>query len=886
MVARTFVMAGPRALKSSGLLVTTALCLTLMLSGCDSAEERAEEHYQSGLALLEEGDTDRALVEFRNVFQLNPKHHDARAAYAKAQRERGLFQEAYGQYLRLVEQYPDDLEGQIALSEMALQLKNWEELERHSSEAMKIAPEDLRAQSLANSVAYFKARRDQDEEAARASVQKAQQLVDQNDDLQSARRIVIDDLIQNQQWEEALAGIDEAIAKDDDDLALYQLRLGLLKQLGDTEGFRTQLETLAEKYPEDTQISEALLTYYIDADELEKAESILRADAEATDDPTPTRRLIAFLRQYRGEDAAIAELKAVVDEGRLPVVPFQTYLAIFQFQKGETSEAIAALETLDTDAERTGDIRDMEIELARMYFQTGNSVAARRLVEAVLEEDANHPGASKLKAAWLIQDDETDDAIPLLRNAMGQSPRDVELMTLMAQAHEREGNRELMTEMLALAVDASGNAPEPSLRYARALVADDQALSAESVLIDALRLAPENLDLLGALGRLYVSMENYPQAGGVVQRLKELDTDASKVLAMSVEAESLSAQGRNDDLMALLQGVAENPDTKKAGVIAIFRTRLEQDGTEAGMAYLDELLKENPEDPDYRFLKAGMLVIDGQDAEAEQMYRALLEEQPDNARVWTSLYRMKRLRNLDDEASAVLREALAASPDEPGLKIALAEEMQSENDFEGAIGIYEELYDANPNAVVVANNLASLLADHRTDEESIKRAYAVARRLRGAEAPALQDTYGWIAYRMGNVDEALPYLEGAAAGLTGDARVQYHYGVALDDAGRDYKAKEQLTLAKEMVADAPEAPDFVADIDARLAQIEATGTPAPDSGASAPAGTSPGTDAPATDAPATDAPTTDAPAETAPADGTPAGSTTGQDAPAGTTPSE
>ena len=425
MVARTFVMAGPRALKSSGLLVTTALCLTLILSGCDSAEERAEEHYQSGLALLEEGDTDRALVEFRNVFQLNPKHHDARAAYAKAQRERGLFQEAYGQYLRLVEQYPEDLEGRIALSEMSLQLKNWEELERHATEALKIAPDDLRAQSLANSVAYFKARRDQDEEARTATVQKAQQLVEQDDDLQSSRKIVIDDLIQNQQWEEALAAIDVAIAKDGDDLALYQLRLGLLQQLGDTDGFRTQLEALAEKYPDDTQISEALLTYYIDADNLDRAEEVLRAAATATDDPTPTRRLIAFLREYRSEDVAIAELQKVVDEGRLPTVPFQTYLAIFQFQQGNTAEAIAKLEELDKDAERTGDVRDMEIELARMYFQTGNSVGARRLVESVLEEDANHPGATKLKAAWLIQDDDTDDAIPLLRNAMGQSPRDV-----------------------------------------------------------------------------------------------------------------------------------------------------------------------------------------------------------------------------------------------------------------------------------------------------------------------------------------------------------------------------------------------------------------------------------------------------------------------------
>ena len=51
-----------------------------LLSACDSAEERAEEHYQKGLALIEEGEVDRALVEFRNVFKLDGYHEGARLA--------------------------------------------------------------------------------------------------------------------------------------------------------------------------------------------------------------------------------------------------------------------------------------------------------------------------------------------------------------------------------------------------------------------------------------------------------------------------------------------------------------------------------------------------------------------------------------------------------------------------------------------------------------------------------------------------------------------------------------------------------------------------------------------------------------------------------------
>ena len=75
-----------------------------------------------------------------------------------------------------------------------------------------------------------------------------------------------------------------------------------------------------------------------------------------------------------------------------------------------------------------------------------------------------------MRAGWLIDDDRIDEAIVTLRSALGQTPEDAEAMTLMARAHERAGNRDLMADMLSRAVEASGNAPEETLRYARHLI--------------------------------------------------------------------------------------------------------------------------------------------------------------------------------------------------------------------------------------------------------------------------------------------------------------------------------------------------------------------------------------------------------------------------------
>jgi Flp pilus assembly protein TadD len=69
--------------------------------------------------------------------------------------------------------------------------------------------------------------------------------------------------------------------------------------------------------------------------------------------------------------------------------------------------------------------------------------------------------------------------------------------------------------------------------------------------------------------------------------------------------------------------------------------------------------------------------------------------------------------------------------------------------------------------------------------------------------PAFQDTYGWIEYRRGNLEEAVTYLEPAAAGLPEDALVQYHLGMTYAGLNRPEDARRQLTRALEIAGDSP-----------------------------------------------------------------------------------
>ena len=120
--------------------------------------------------------------------------------------------------------------------------------------------------------------------------------------------------------------------------------------------------------------------------------------------------------------------------------------------------------------------------------------------------------ALKMSASWLIDSDRPDEAISALRQVLDQEPEDAEAMTLMARAHQRNGNPRLAQDLLALAVEASGNAPRESLRYAGLLQEQERYTVAEQVLVNALRASPGHLQLLTQLGDVYLATDDWPRA--------------------------------------------------------------------------------------------------------------------------------------------------------------------------------------------------------------------------------------------------------------------------------------------------------------------------------------------------------------------------------------
>ncbi|WP_217354403.1 tetratricopeptide repeat protein [Ruegeria arenilitoris] len=768
------------------------------MSACDSAEERAEAHYQAGLAYLEKGEVERALIEFKNVFKLNSQHKEARLTLARLERERGNVSIAYSQYLQLVEQYPDNFEGHRALSEMALETENWEDLRRYAGVAKELAPNDIEIQSLNNTLAYTEAVEAKNTAEADLTVNTAYEILNDRPDLMSARQIVIDDLVRSQDWATVLSEADTALSFAPQQDKLYDIRLRALQELHKPEEIEKQLMQMLQIFPEDTSVQQRLFEHYVNQKQLDAAEGVLRDQAEPeAPDPLSIQRLIAFLEEYRGTDAAIAELDDIIALGGINTPRFKTMRAVLKFQLGDTQTALGEMQELLENAERTTQTRESEVEFARMLLIVGKPQEGRAVIEQILTDDPTQTEAVKLKAAWLIEEDKIDDAIVLLRKALHATPRDSQLMTLMARAHERDGDRELMGEMLALATEVSRNAPEETLNYARHLIAEENLKVAERVLNDALYQNPENSELLLALGSVYLNLQNWERLEAALNTVRNLDDPNARQRLDELRAQMLSTQKRMDELAAFLEELANDPEFGLSADIALIRLMLTQGDVTGAIERLDELLMGNPNSLALRFVKARALTSENKLEDAEQLYRAILRDRPEATRAWLALFSLQVERERPEQAQSVLNEAVIVLPEDPDILMLQATEYERAGKLDQAITVYEKLYPISNRSLVVANNLANLLTTHRHDDESLQRAQHLVQRLRGTRIPAYQDTYGWVAYRLGNYEQALIYLEPAARALPDQPLVLYHLGKTYAAVDRPQDALRAFRAAQE-----------------------------------------------------------------------------------------
>lgn len=782
--------------RCSSRLAAVLTAAALLLSACDSAEERVVEHHENGLALLAEGAPEKAALEFRNALEIDEAYLPARFELAKILLAQGNNQGAFGNFQRVVELDPAHAEARLQLANLLLLAGEFEQALTHADAAQKAAPENPDI-LLARAVAHY--RLGHLEQALR----DANRVLVLRPGNPQAQLVLVSEKLAGGDTDAALTLVDQFLVDNPKDLPLNLMKLQILSAREAKDAFGAHLEGLVGIYPENASLHQLLASWYARQDRPEDVERELRAIQELQPDDLPTaQNLVRFLMQTEGEEAARAELVAQIEAAGARGTrqfPFQEMLADFDTQLGRKEDAWALMEAVVADPPDAATANEARLKLARLALsEPGKDIeAAKALVDTVLAGDAKNAEALALRAGILAERGEIDAAVLDLRAALNENPNNVGLLRLAAEIYQRAGNPELAGESLASAVRLSNADPDLVLAYLAFLQKTGQAAAMEAVLTDAVQRRPESPQLLTALGALYVQDNSWDKAGRVEAQLRAVDEGAADRMRAAI----LTGQGRAEEAVALLQSLGETAGQGGSGSMSstIVQVYAQTGQRAAAHAFLDDILAEDPKNAEALRLRGALLQLDGKEAEAIETFRAAVEADPSDPATYLSLAALHQAAGRADEAEAAMTEGLAAVPDNPLLLLNSADQMVRGGDAEGALAAFEKLYALRPDSVIAANNLASVLSEHyASDPAKLARAAEVARPLAGVQSPQIQDTYGWILYLQGKPDEALRSLIPAAEGLPENPWVRYHIGMAYAALGQAEEARGHLEAALEL----------------------------------------------------------------------------------------
>ena len=775
------------------------LPVVLLVAGCGSPEQRSQEYYESGMALIAKGDDLNARLELLKAVKYKSDRADVWRALAGID-ERTKDKSYFNDLRRIVELDPKDLDARIKLARIMLASGA---ADAASKVIENVSEGDKPNAALHALHALIYAKTDD----AAGAVREAQRTLEIDPANVDAILVLASKKLAERDPDGALKLLASAAPDNKDDSRVSLLKVQIYAAKKDWPQAELLLQKLIKENPKQPAFRNQLIQAYIAGRQFDEAEKELRAISAANPaDSKAGLDVVRFLNDTKGAAAAQAELTARIKAGG-DVFAYQMALAEFDFTHGKIDEATQELKNLAATAGSPDRKLEAQAKLAEFYVAKANYAAAEPVIADMLLKDRRNTAGLRLRAAIRIEQGQFDPAIADLREALNDQPKSPELLSLMALAYERSGKNELAERQYADALKASGFNPVVGLRYVNYLQRQGDAARAEDVLTEMSSANPRNIQILSALAQMRLARKNWPGALAVADTIGGLGDDHG--LADQVRAAALAGQNKIlESIAALEKAHASAPDAVQP-VVSLITTYVRLGKPDKAEALLNDMLKKYPDNGQILVLMGQTKLSEKKTDEALQFFKSAIAKQPKDSNGYIALSEFYIRQKNYDAAAAVIQSGLKQQPDNANLRLNSAGLQILKGDQGGAIAQYEAILKEQPNSMVALNNLVSLILDSDTDKESLKRALALAERLRGSNVPQYEDTYGWAQYKQGDYKSALSTLEAAQTKMPDQAVIRYHLGMSYAAVGQADKAAEQFKAALALEPDGTPLKDMI-----------------------------------------------------------------------------
>jgi tetratricopeptide (TPR) repeat protein len=633
------------------------------------------------------------------------------------------------------------------------------------------------------------------------------------------------------------------------DLTNRQMLALMLAERGDKDVAYTLIDALVEQYPEVRQNLAAaalvrraagdpqagkqlLLTHVQDKGDKAHVEDWIMLGRYLLTLGEPDEALAAFRRGQTVEDdkvrRATRHIAAYYFGARQFDRALPHYKVLWQSDPDDQAIALQYVESLL----RVGDVDESARVLAEATKRFPPSVNAMLLSAQIAQQqgDASAVRAALDKAVELaplrgavyyerarMQLDAgapTKGVIADLQQAIKLDPTLLEAYRLLAAQYAKVGDRELAIRQLTTLIDLNPDEVPGRISLSELYMQGNDLVALKALLDDAARRMPDNAVWQRLLARLAQVQGRMSDAVAHLRRVWELEpTDTSlaslvrsmvandqladalklmhdmpqvvqaSVTVQSLQAQALAMAGETDKSRAAFRAAMKNSTTADQ-VMIIARQMKESLGEADTLAAIEELSRGGATKK-YTLARI-RLELDAQRYDAVLAQAALL---PDN------------VLTKDEVASRLRMEGYAL--------------MMLGRD-ERAAEVYRRAIAADASDISSMNNLAYLLNERlNKPQDALPLAEEAAKRL--PDSPNVLDTYGWVLFKLGRIDDSYRVLTQAVE-RGASASNLLHLAESQLARGDDRQGRATLRRAADVAKDGTDA-TLRRRIDARMAEL-------------------------------------------------------------------
>lgn len=728
-------------------LAGVTIGLLALGAGCTGDPEAAKLDYlESGRQYFEQGEYDKASIQFRNALQLDPGFEEGRYRLGLTYLALKNWSEAFQAFNAVVDQNPRHLKARLELAELWLASKKSYEARVEILAVQEIQPKSVRAQVLlAKSYLTEKDFRNAIDEFEKAKRLAPDQLL-----VWSASGIA---RVAAQQYQAAESDFRRALELDPSSAEAYRNLANLFRKTRREHLFEPFLERALQTNPDSLELYLVLANFHYEKGNMQAVDRLFdRLKARPQRSPRLALQLGDFWMWRKELVRAVEEYEKALTKGSNPLV--ERKLASAYITLGRWDEAERTTQKILADDPE--DLQGLTFRAALRHLR-GDASGAEHELRAVLQMGPNSPFANYYLGLALMEQAKLEEAQIAFHKCIEINPQFAEAFEKLAEIRLERGDWELGVHYAQKAVSLQGQNPQSYLLLAQAYLYQGDANRAEQVLNRLQTSAPDSPIVEELLGTTYVLQGKVQKGFQTYERAWERSQQPVGSLSRFVDV--FVARGRTQQALRRVQRIiARDPRPGYYEILA----RLH--------------------------LNSGRL----RDAQAACREALRLDEAS-----WVSHFYLAQIserQNKPGQALAHYNEVIQRQPDQSPPYTLAGDIQLRQGAFDEARSYYEQAAKLAPGSPITRHSLARLWGEEGNNlDEALTIMHGLQRKF--PDDPNLSDTLGWIYYGKGIYPAALSQLRRSVELQPRKALFRYHLGMIYEKMGEPELSRQSLETA-------------------------------------------------------------------------------------------